>query len=107
MPEDWARYHGSFGIKTAVTDHSVGTAGRRWRRGDGRKSRTLLAATRGAVCLRIRVGGNRDLDPFAGRFRVPDRENPATGFLPKSELSADVIRRIVNGGGFSGAVLAV
>jgi len=54
---------------------------------------------RGAVCLRIRVGGNRDLDPFAGRFRVPDRENPATGFLPKSELSADVIHRIVNGGG--------
>jgi CheY-like chemotaxis protein len=26
-------------------------------------------------------------------------ESPATGFLPKSELSADAIRRIVEGGG--------
>lgn len=35
----------------------------------------------------------------AADFAGPIAESPATGFLPKQELSADAIRRIVNGRG--------
>ena len=34
----------------------------------------------------------------AADFARPIAESPATGFLPKRELSADAIRRIVDGG---------
>jgi DNA-binding NarL/FixJ family response regulator len=35
----------------------------------------------------------------AADFAAPIAESPAAGFLPKRELSADAIRRIVDGGG--------
>jgi DNA-binding NarL/FixJ family response regulator len=38
----------------------------------------------------------------AADFAAPIAESPATGFLPKRELSADAIRRIVDGRGPGG-----
>jgi DNA-binding NarL/FixJ family response regulator len=38
----------------------------------------------------------------AADFAAPIAESPAAGFLPKRELSADAIRRIVDGGGPGG-----
>jgi hypothetical protein len=38
----------------------------------------------------------------AADFACPIAEGPATGFLPKQELSADAIRRIVDGRGPEG-----
>src|SRR4029077_6253015 len=38
----------------------------------------------------------------AADFAAPIAESPATGFLPKQELSADAIRRIVDGRGPGG-----
>jgi len=38
----------------------------------------------------------------AADFAGPIAESPATGFLPKQELSADAIRRIVDGRGPAG-----
>ena len=39
----------------------------------------------------------------AADFAGPIAESPATGFLPKQELSADAIRRIVDGRGPAGS----
>ena len=39
----------------------------------------------------------------AADFAAPIAESPATGFLPKRELSADAIRRIVDGRGPGGS----
>jgi hypothetical protein len=39
----------------------------------------------------------------AADFADPIAESPAAGFLPKQELSADAIRRIIDGRGPDGA----
>ena len=61
--------------------------------------------------LARRLAGHRDGGPAvilistyaAADFARPIAESPAMGFLPKQELSADAIRRIVDGHGPAGS----
>jgi DNA-binding NarL/FixJ family response regulator len=62
-------------------------------------ARRLAEADRGAMPAVILISTYSQVD-FADLIA----ESPAAGFLPKSELSADGIRRIVNGHGSSGAL---
>jgi DNA-binding NarL/FixJ family response regulator len=61
-------------------------------------ARRLVEGDRGAMTAVILISTHSQLD-----FAELIAESPAAGFLPKSELSADGIRRILNGRGSSGA----
>jgi DNA-binding NarL/FixJ family response regulator len=62
-------------------------------------ARRLVEGDRGGVSAVILISTHSQAD-FADLIA----ESPAAGFLPKSELSADGIRRIVNGRESSGTV---
>jgi DNA-binding NarL/FixJ family response regulator len=62
-------------------------------------ARRLVEGDCGSVSAVILISTHSQAD-FADLIA----ESPAAGFLPKSELSADGIRRIVNGRGSGGAV---
>jgi DNA-binding NarL/FixJ family response regulator len=62
-------------------------------------ARRLVERDRGGTSAVILISTHSEAD-FADLIA----ESPAAGFLPKTELSADGIRRIVNGRGSSGAV---
>ena len=80
------------------------------RRADGRDAQPAPArawkpaspSSSPARCPRSRPPSSRSWSPAttysAADFARPIAESPATGFLPKQELSADAIRRIVDGG---------
>jgi DNA-binding NarL/FixJ family response regulator len=73
----------------------------------------MLGSENGFELARLLAARNADGGPAvilistysAADFAGPIAESPAAGFLPKQELSADAIRRIVDGGpgGPSGA----
>jgi len=70
----------------------------------------VLGAESGFELARRLAAHHRDGGPAvilistysAADFADPIAESPATGFLPKQELSADAIRRIVDGRGPAG-----
>jgi DNA-binding NarL/FixJ family response regulator len=62
-------------------------------------ARRLVEGDGGGMSAVILISTHSQLD-----FAELIAESPAAGFLPKSELSADGIRRIVNGRGSGGAV---
>ena len=70
----------------------------------------MLGGESGFELARRLAAGNRDDGPAvilistysAADFARPIAESRATGFLPKQELSADAIRRIVDGRGPAG-----
>ena len=71
----------------------------------------MLGGESGFELARRLAARHRDGEPAvilistyaAADFARPIAESPATGFLPKQELSADAIRRIIDGRGPGGA----
>jgi hypothetical protein len=71
----------------------------------------MLGTESGFELARRLAAHHRDSGPIvilistysAADFASPIAESPAAGFLPKQELSADAIRRVIDGRGPRGA----